>query len=264
MMSAREIYAKKYPKIFSSDVRAEFRNNFDMIKRYKNILKNKGNLTKCKRIIFRRPNLYKSFINSSSPYNYFKIPSEKNTFLIFYNGGPQVYSYVEKDKLSEELDKKEIIYGDKKSCGCFTKLYVPKLTRNFSNLENYKINREKYNFKRPNTTYRSNYSKIDLNLNKTREWTQKPTRFTIKSNAKNNDLLKRIVNDKKNYRNSSTNSTNRAKINYEDIKNDYNDEKLNKRNRYDSLLYYLNKNINKKFHKTQIFDQCKPFLSEGL
>jgi len=267
MLSTKTIYSKKSPKIFSSDVRAEFLGSFDMIKRYKNIFRKKNILAKHKNIIFRGHNLYKSFFNSTTPYNYFKVPSEKNTFLICYNGGPQIYTYVEKDKLSEELDKKEIIYGDQKSCGCFTKLYVPKLKRSMSNLDSYRINREKFNFSRPGSSYKQNILKNNLSLCNKRDFTPKPFRFHANQNSKNNGLLKRTLIDKTMYRNFSTNNENRSKINYEDSKNGYNDENLSnltRKNKYDSLLFQLNRNINKKFHKTQIFDQCKPFLSEGL
>ena len=269
MLSSRTIYKKKNPKIFSSEARAEFRDSFDMIKRYKNIFRKKNTLAKHKNVIFRGNNLYKSFFNSTSPYNYFQVPSEKNTFLICYNGGPQIYTYVEKNKLSEELDTKEIIYGDRKACGCFAKLYVPKLKRSMSNLDNYRINREKFNFSRPGSAYNSNIFKNNLNLTNKRDMTPKPFRFNPNQNSKKNELLKRIMNNKKNnlYRNYSTNNENRAKINYEDSKSGYSDENLSnltRKNKYDTLLFHLNRNINKKFHKTQIFDHCKPFLSEGL
>ena len=263
-MSARTIHMKKYPKIFSSDIRAEFRNNFDMNKRYKKIFTKKADLAILKKVMFRSPNLYKSFINSMAPYNYLQIPSEKNTFLICYNGGPQKYTYIEKDKLSEEMDKKEIIYGDKKLCGCFRKLYIPKLKRSMSDLENYNINRENFNFKRPNSPYNFDYLKNNINFNKNREFTPKPATLRAKPGSKYNGLLKRYINDKNYYRNFSSNYANRPKINYEDSKNGNNDEKTNTRNKYDSLLYHLSQNINKKFHKTQIFNQCKPFLCEGL
>lgn len=264
MMSARTIYPRKNQKIFSSDIKAEFRDNFDMIKRYKNLFRKNSNLNKNKNIFFKDINLYKSYINSSAPYNYIKVPSEKNTYLICFNGGPQIYTYVESNKLNNEMDKKEIIYGEKKSCGCFTKLYVPKLKRCLSNLENYKINRGKFNMKRTNSGYNPNYYERNISfLKNNRDWTPNPKRFITKPGFINDGLLKRITNENNIYKNYTTNYENRVRINFEDSKNT-NDDNKNRRNRYDNLLFTLNKNINKKFHKTQIFDHCKPFLSEGL
>ena len=37
-----------------------------------------------------------------------------------------------------------------------------------------------------------------------------------------------------------------------------------KRNEYETLLYDINKKIDKKFHKTQIFNNLKPYLSVGM
>lgn len=262
MQTARTIFRNKYQKIFSSDIRREFRENFDMLKRYNNMFGKKSSFLKNKKFILKGTNFYKSFFNSSVPYNYIKVPSEKNTYLICYNGGPQVYSYVESEKLNKEMDTKEIIFGDKKPCGCFNKLYVPKLKRCLSNLDNYRI-KENYNFKRPNSAYKANFQARNLNCRaRNREWTPRPTRYNTGSNTYG--LIKKVMNSKNNYQSFSTNYMNRDKINYENSKNDNNDDGMSKRNKYDTLLYKINKNINKKFHKTQIFNNCKPFLSEGL
>ena len=265
-MSTKTIFMKKKQKIYSSDIRAEFRDSFDMLKKYKNLFRKKANEIKSKKIILRNPNLYKSFINSYAPYNYFKVPQEKNTYLIYYQGGPKIYTYVESEKLNNQMDTKEIIYLDKKSCGCFNKLYVPKLRRSLSNFDNYRvINRNNFNFKRPVSGYNNSFSDRKLNFQtKKRDWTPKPKRFNTKPGSNSNGLIKKIINDKNNYKNYSTNYENRVRINFEDNKIDNNTEIINRRNKYDTLLYALNRNINKKFHKTQIFDHCKPFLSEGL
>ena len=163
MNTERTIYRKINTNIFSSDVKAEFRENFDMNQKYKNLFRKKAIFNKNKKIKIRKPSLQNSFFNSTSPYNFLQVPLEKNTFLIRFNGGPKIYTYVEKEKLNEEMDTKEIIYGPQKQCGCFTKLYVPKLTRCLSNLDNFKINREKFSFQRPNSAYNQRHN---FNYNK--------------------------------------------------------------------------------------------------
>ena len=260
MKSSRTIFMKKNRKIYSSDVRAEFRDNFDMIKRYKNLFRKKNSLIESKKSLYKTHNLYRSFINSSFPYNYFQVPNEKNTFLIHYNGGPKIYTYVEKNKLNKELDTKEIIYGDKKNCGCFTKLYVPKLKRCLSNLENYRIKDNKFGFKRPNSSFNP---KFLLNKSK-KDLIHDAIKFENKTGAKRLEFSKKFYERNDNYRNLSTNFINRTKINFENSKDECDDKKIVKTNKYDSLLYNLNRNIDKKFHKTQIFDSLKPFLSEGM
>ena len=265
-MSARTIFHKKDTKIFSADTRREFRNTFDIKTRYKNLMKNNIASSKFKKLLIKGPNLYRSFINASAPYNYFQMPSEKNTFLVCFNGGPQVYSYAEKDKMSKELDKKEILYVDQKDCGCFTKLYVPKLTRCYSNLENYRSYFTNNNyFPRPQTGNRNNFFGNVLNKNKIgRAFTPKPTIFDNRPVTQRLGLSQKLIDDRGDYNNFSTPFGNTQRLKSENSKVGFNDEKVAKRNKYDTLLYNLNQKINRKFHKTQIFNNCKPFLMEGM
>ena len=150
-MADKTFYIKKDRIIFSSNTRSEFRKNFDFRKKYKNLFRENIPSASFRKLLIKGPNLYRSFINSSAPYNYFKVPKEENAFLVCFNGGPKIYRYAEKDKLNEELDKKDIIYGDKKKCGCFTKLYVPKLRRCLSSIDSCRTNIDYFNASRPKT-----------------------------------------------------------------------------------------------------------------
>ena len=262
MNTERTIYRKINTNIFSSDVKAEFRENFDMNQKYKNLFRKKAIFNKNKKIKIRKPSLQNSFFNSTSPYNFLQVPLEKNTFLIRFNGGPKVYTYVEKEKLNEEMDTKEIIYGPQKQCGCFTKLYVPKLTRCLSNLDNFKINREKFSFQRPNSAYNQRHN---FNYNKKNHYmTPQTSRFVREQRPQINDIFRRVDSARNIYRNYSTNDINRKRISYEKNQKECNDKKLMKRNEYETLLYDINKKIDKKFHKTQIFNNLKPYLSVGM
>lgn len=260
-MDNKTILFRRNSDIFSSSTRAEFRDSFDMIKRYKNIFRENQKITQRKKFFIKTPNMYRSFIYSSSPYNYLRIPREKNTFLICYNGGPKLYTYVEKDKLSEKLDKKDIINIEPKQCGCFKKLYVPKLTRSLSNFENYRRNdMQQFGFKRPLSGYNQPYlkNKIDYN-NENCKVSSNSVRYN--KNINRTLKMKKFDNKKNIYNFYYTNYLPNKKISFD---NNRDNKKMLKRNKYDSLLYNMNKNIDKKFHKTQIFDHCKPFLSEGF
>ena len=229
MMADKTLYIKKDRKIFSSDIRSEFRKNFDVRQKYKNLFKKNIPSASFRKLLEKGPNLYRSFITSSAPYNYFKLPGEQNSYLVCYNGGPKIYTYAEKNKLNEELDKKDIIYGEQKDCGCFSKIYVPKLRRCLSNLENYRTNFDYFKAARPNSGFN-----------------------------------KSIICENDNYNNYSTNYSKKFRINFENNKDDSEQKKILKRNSYNNLIYSVSQRVDRKFHKRQIFDNCKPFLQELL
>jgi len=260
MMADKTFYIKKDRKIFSSKTRVEFRNTFDFNKKYKNLFKQNVRSASFRKLIDKGPNLYRSFINSSAPYNYIRIPHEKNSFFVCFNGGPKVYTYAEKDKLNEELDKKEIIYGDRKNCGCFTKLYVPKLRRCWSNLQSYRTNIDYFNSKRPKTGHPS-FAEEQKNDMPSDAFTPKP--IIVKNNQYQRDFgfNKRVISENDNYNNNFNNNY-LKKVNFETSKENSNRKNHLKRNTYDTLIYSVSQRVDRKFHKRQIFDNCKPFLQE--
>jgi len=258
MMADKTFYIKKDRTIFSSNTRSEFRKNFDFRKKYKNLFRENIPSASFRKLLIKGPNLYKSFINSSAPYNYFKIPNEENAFLVCFNGGPKIYTYAEKNKLNEELDEKEIIYGDKKKCGCFTKLYVPKLRRCMSCIDSCRTNIDYFKNSRPKTG-RSNPLE-DQNYNKIgNAFTPKP--IIIKNKLYQRDFgFNKKTDEGDNYNNYTTNYM--KKINFENSKDNLNSKNAFRRNKYDTLIYSMSQRVDRKFHKKQIFDNCKPFLQE--
>ena len=258
MLADKTFYIKKNRTIFSSNTRSEFRKNFDFRKKYKNIFRENISSTSFRKLLIKGPNLYRSFINSSAPYNYFKVPNEKNAYFVCFNGGPKIYTYAEKDKLNEELDKKDIIYGDKKNCGCFTKLYVPKLRRSRSSMDSCRSNIDYFKASRPKTGKLNRIE--DLNNEKIRN-VFTPKSIIVKNRQYQRDFgfNKRVVSEDDNY-NNYTNCLKR--INYENSKDNSNSKNIIRRNKYDTLIYSMSQRVDKKFHKKQIFDNCKPFLQE--
>ena len=258
MMADKTFYIKKDRTIYSSNTRSEFRKNFDFRKKYKNLFRENIPSASFRKLLIKGPNLYRSFINSSAPYNYFKVPKEENAFLVCFNGGPKIYRYAEKDKLNEELDKKDIIYGDKKKCGCFTKLYVPKLRRCLSSIDSCRTNIDYFNASRPKTGKANCFE--NQNNDKIRNvFTPKPIIIKGKQCQRDYGFNKRIFEDD-NYNNYTTNYL--KKINFENSKDDSNGKNVIKRNKYDTLIYSMSQRIDRKFHKRQVFDNCKPFLQE--
>ena len=265
MMADKTLYIKKDRKIFSSDIRSEFRKNFDVRQKYKNLFKKNIPSVSFRKLLEKGPNLYRSFITSSAPYNYFKLPGEQNSYLVCYNGGPKIYTYAEKNKLNEELDKKDIIYGEQKDCGCFSKIYVPKLRRCLSNLENYRTNFNYFKAARPNTVKNEYFVNEGINNNKVRNvFTPKPIKIKNRQFQNNSCFNKCIICENDNYNNYSTNYSKKFRINFENNKDDSEQNKIIKRNSYNNLIYSVSQRVDRKFHKRQIFDNCKPFLQELL
>ena len=131
-----------------------------------------------------------------------------------------------------------------------------------SNLDNFKINREKFSFQRPNSAYNQRHN---FNYNKkNRYMTPQTSRFVREQRPQINDIFRRVDSARNIYRNYSASDINRKRISYEKNQKECNDKKLMKRNEYETLLYDINKKIDKKFHKTQIFNNLKPYLSVGM
>ena len=231
--------------------------NFELInplKKTKNTFRNFQNLRQRNNFVFYRPNLYRSFIYSSAPFNYYRNPEDKNSFLVCFNGGPKklINSFIKRQDLNNENNNnKETIYNSIKPCGCLSKQIKPKLSRNVSydNLRYY--NNMSSNKNQFNTFNKiNNLPKNPLSRNK-RSFSGL---LTSKSYRRSNDgkhiyLLKKFIEGN----------------NIEENKNEENNDanNLDNINRYGySACYGFRPKMNKRFHKTQIFDHCKPFLCD--
>ena len=231
--------------------------NLDLLgpmKKKKNIFRNFQNLKQKNKFIHYRPNLYRSFLYSSAPFNYIKNPIDKNSFIVCFNGGPQklVNSFVKKQDINQEInDNKVSIYKSIKPCGCLSKHIRPNLSRNLS-CDNFRYNNNINSNKNQFNTFKK------INILPKNPLSRNNRTFsgvlTSKSYKKSNDgkhiyLLKKFIDGNNN----------------EEQKNEVNNEENNMDNinRYGySACYGFRPKMNKRFHRTQIFDNCKPFLCD--
>lgn len=238
--------------------RSELLNSYDLLKKSKNnnFRQNHFLLSKKKKynFIFQRPNIYRSFINASAPFNYSKNPYDKNSYLICFDGGPQkqINSILNREDLDPEYNNEEIIYRNLKQYGFTQRVPIPKLRRNLSHdiFKNTNLNINKNQF--------NNFNKINyLPKNPLSRNTRNLSGFLTSRNLRNNKDGKIIYTLKK-YIDENNYELNR----YKDNKN-RNNEKNNKiGNTFNYSIYGFRPNINKRFHKTQIFDHCKPYLTD--
>ena len=228
--------------------------NMDLIspvKKTKNAFRNFQNLRQKNKFIFYRPNLYRSFIYSSAPFNYYKNPVDKNSFLVCFNGGPQklIKSFVKRQDLNQENNNnKEPIYKSIKPCGCLSKHII---SRNLS-CDNFRYDNNMNSNKNQYSTFNkiTNLPKNPLSRNK-RAFSGL---LTSKSYRRSNDgkhiyLLKKYIE-------GNNNEEHKNEGNYEE-------NNMDNINRYGySACYGFRPKMNKRFHRTQIFDHCKPFLCD--
>ena len=254
-MASRNFVRLKTPLSFhKSNSQPQNMDLLNPMKKTKITFRNTQNLRKKNKFIFYRPNLYRSFLYSSAPFNYVKNPIDKNSFLVFFNGGPHrlINSFIKGHEVSQENNNKEPIYKSIKPCGCLSRNIKPKLSRNIS-CDNFRYNN---NIISSNKNQFNTFKKINSLPKNPLSRNKRPFSgfFTCKSYGKSNDgkhiyLLKRFIEGNNN----------------EEQKNigNYNENNIDDINRYGySACYGFRPQMNKRFHKTQIFDHSKPFLCE--
>ena len=255
-MTSRNYVKLKTPTNFRKiDFTSQFNDHLTPSIKLKSNIHNYQNLLNKRKYVLGRPNLHRSFLTSSAPFNYYRNPVDKNSYLVCYNGGPQnqLFSFINRDDINQEYCKnnKEPIFRSIKPCGCPSQQPIPKLSRNLSYLNNKMDNNN-------GKTFFNNCEKINC-------LPQRPLSRNEKlfNGFRNVNTLRRSKDGKiiftlKKFigENNKLNS-----LRYEDKKEDEKIDKKNMllRNRYGSI-YAFRPRINKIFHRTQIFDHCKPFL----
>lgn len=252
-MSSKNFIRLKTPiSLHKSNSKSQKMDILSPLKKKKNTFRNFENLRQKNKFIFYRPNLYRSFLYSSAPFNYYKNPVDKNSFLVCFNGGPKklINSVVKRaDSSQENFNNKETIYKSIKPCGCISKHIKPKLSRNLS-CENFRYNNISSNKNQFNTFNKINNFPLSRNKRTFSGFS------TSKSYRRSNDgkhiyLLKKFIEGSNNEEQKNEGYNNNDENNMDNIY------------RYGySPCYGFRPKMNKRFHRTQIFDHCKPFLCD--
>jgi hypothetical protein len=252
-MQSQNIIRLKTPVNLNNNYNLENKDTFELNKKPKNIFREYSNIANKKNYYFPKSSIYRSFINSSAPFNYCKNPADKNTFLVSYNGGPQkqLYSFIKREDLKNDFYDKKIVYRNFKPCGCTSKYYMPKLARSqsYNDFRYNDINMDNNQCNQSNNL--NNFNKINFpssygNTGYFKRY-MTPNHFRMSKDGKIILTLKKFRNDEL-----------KNNLRYENQKNTENNEKS--RNTFYSSFYSFRPRISNYFHKTQIFNRCKPFL----
>ena len=226
-----------------------------------------------------RPNSYKSntFLKSSAPFKYYNNIKDKNSLVVYYNGGPrkQFRPLITRENLSQFLKNRSTSLRFKRPCGCYSNFYVSKYRQEYE--YPYYDRKENYNTfykesKLPNISDNDNmrYSNGFISP-------QMPSRTNGKITYK---LKGNLDEDKFRVNTESNNFTNNnAKENQEQIekKEEVNEAKFEEQKEQKEQIEEKPNDINieknhktkynifnirprRRFHKVQIFNNCKPFL----
>lgn len=248
-MTSKNSICFRTPSKMNNQFNSEYKEAFNLSKNPKYCFREYSNLGQTK-LGFNKPNIHHSFMNSLAPFNYYINPANKNTFLINYNGGPQKqpYTFIKRDDLKTNLNDQQIIYNNFKPCGCLSQNYIPKLSRNLSYNQYFKYNDIDMNKNQNNNYDKVNFSHSNNNFKRYNT----PNHFRMTKDGK-------IILTLKKFRNEKNNED--YNIRYENQNKIENNEKNDRsRNIFYSSLYNFRPRLFNKFHKTQIFNQCKPFL----
>lgn len=275
-MSSKNFDHLKTPNNMSkTNFNSKYYNELNTSEKIKNSYSQYPYLSLKKKFNFRRLNLYRSFLNSSAPFNYYKNPADKNTFLICYNGGPQnqIHSFITREDLKQESNNnnKKIIYS-LKSCGCPSKQPIRKVSKNLSYIEkngNYEYNKVNMENNKFNTFKKINYFPKKLLFKKAGNskgflTSNRPFMMRKDGNIIRN---KEIYNDKNNnYEERKIFSHEKVFGRFKDNNNYENNGKKDIKiiHRANSSLYGFRPRANNIFHKSQIFNHCKPFLVDDF
>jgi hypothetical protein len=249
-MKSRNYVGLKTPINLHKHFKSEYKDEFNLNKKPKNNFREYSNISNKKKIFFPKSSIYHSFLYSSAPFNYYKNPADKNTFLVSYNGGPknQLHSFIKREDLKNYLYNKKLVYPNKKPCGCISNYYNPKLARSqsYNDFRYDNINDEVNKSNQVNNFIKKNYPSANGNIRTFKRY-MTPNHFRMSNDGK-------IILTLKKFRNDEFNNN----LRYEIQKNNENNEKI--RNSFDSSFYNFRPRFSNSFHKTQIFNRCKPFL----
>lgn len=205
-----------------------------------------------------RPHSYRTFLKSAAPFNYYN--DRRDNLLVCYNGGPKKEFYpVSRSNFSKNRTSTSLKF--RRPCGCYSKYNLSKYSQVFDPYYNYnnfyqgqelpsidnninsRYSDENYMNKFDKPKIRNKGGKISYKLKENvedfqREEKEEERMCTEPSNKENIESKNRVVDEK----------INTGKSMNDDFR---------KKN-------YLNLKPRRRFHKTQIFNNYKPFLVDDF
>ena len=230
-----------------------------------------------------RPNPFRPLKNSISNTNLFNYPIQKEKYISCYKyiDKSKLHPLITRNDLIKYLKSDSILLRHKTPCNSCSKINEGNYGRNYYSIikksfpfikGNFtgKLNKFYTRYKTPtNSRNQANKLKYKFLENINKEFNN--TYNTEEKNISNNQMFKRInsdntININKNNNKNDVNIKEERKNEKEeefDInkfikKNENKESKIISRNA--SSNYFYRPIIRKRFHKTQIFDHCKPFL----
>ena len=232
-----------------------------------------------------RPNSskYNTFLKSSAPFKYCNNINNKDSLVVYYNGGPrkQFCPLITRENLSQYLKNRSTSFRFKRPCGCYSNYYSSKYSQDYQ-YPNYE-RKEHYN-----TFYKeNNLPNICDNENIRHSNRFMSPQISSRNNEKITYKLKGNLDDDKYRINTESNNYTKNNANevqeqvekkeenndveYEEKQENINEKKeeeqsndLNNENNHKKKYNIFNIRPRRRFHKVQIFNNCKPFLVDDF
>ena len=226
------------------------------------------------------PNSYKytTFMKSSAPFNYYNNMNDRNGLLVCYNGGPrkEFRPIITRDNLAQILRNRSNSFKYRKPCGCYSNFYCSKYTPEYE-YPNYE-RRDNYNtYHRENKETNLPYIYDNENLRHSHDFMS--PQMGLRKNEKITYKLKGNLDEEKNRINTDSNAcecnqNKNPEIEEQEKKEEIHEEKkeeINEEEKKEKIENNNRKNLNcfnlrprRRFHKVQIFNNCKPFLVDDF
>ena len=236
-MISRNFKRLKTPNnLYTNQFHPKYIDYFNPLNKSNNNFRENVNQPNQKKFYIHRPNIYRSFIKSSAPYNNYKNPINRNAFLAPYNNGLQkeFHPFMPKEDLGQDINENlKINYKNEQQIDCQNNNSLPQLSPKIS-YENYRYNNLNMNKNWDNVFSRTYFQKNPNFENYHGFKTSKS--FRLSNDGKIIYTLKKIIGNK-------------------DTKCDE-----HKKCRFINSCFSFRPRTKNRFHKTQIFNLCKPFL----
>jgi hypothetical protein len=265
-------YLTEYPDYYNTFNKAKFSSFRYKIKKstykpdYNNYRSNQNN--------------FNTFYKSTAPFNYINNKNNKDGLLVCYNGGPrkQFRPLITKDNLNQILkNRRSISTRYKRPCGCYSNYNISKYSQEYIYPPNYERNEQYNNFyKSTNLPYiGDNVNERYSNQNAfiTPRMENRKITYKLKDNDNFNDDNYRINTEANNYQNDNNiemekneenQNENKGEVLEEQIEEKKEEIKEEQSDNYKKSFNYFNLKPRRRFHKIQIFNNCKPFLVDDF